>query len=113
MPEINIFERIIAKEVPADIVFEDEDILAFRDIAPQAPVHILVIPKRKVRDFAGLDELDDAFVGRMFKKAAKLAAELGLKNYRVVSNCGAVAGQQVFYLHLHILSGRPFSWPPG
>ena len=108
-----IFERIIAKEIPADIVFEDHDILAFRDIAPQAPLHILVIPKVKVQDFSGLSGLEDAFVARMFKKTAELTKQLGLKDYRIVSNCGASAGQSVFYFHLHILSGRPFSWPPG
>ncbi len=113
MVQATIFERILSKEIPADIVYEDHDVLAFRDVAPQAPVHILLIPKIKVTDFSGLRELEDAFVGRLFKKVAELASELGLQDYRVVSNCGARAGQSVFYLHLHILSGRPFSWPPG
>ncbi|WGK68410.1 histidine triad nucleotide-binding protein [Candidatus Haliotispira prima] len=113
MTDSTIFEQIIAKEISADIVYEDDDIMAFHDIMPQAPVHILVIPKIKIRDFAGLQGLEDAFVGRMFKKTADLAARMGLRDYRVVSNCGAGAGQSVFYLHLHILGGRSFSWPPG
>ena len=108
-----IFEDIIAKKIPAKIVFEDDDILAFHDIAPQAPLHILVIPKQTAKDFSDLANWQDAAVGRLFKKTAALAKQLGLKDYRIVSNCGAKAGQSVFYLHIHLLSGRPFAWPPG
>ncbi len=110
-----IFEDIIAKKIPAEIVFEDDDILAFHDIAPQAPIHILVIPKRapKAKDFSDLCHWEDAAVATLFKKTAALAKQLGLKDYRIISNCGEQAGQTVFYLHLHLLSGRAFAWPPG
>ena len=115
MEEISIFERILLKQASADIVYEDEEVLAFHDVAPQAPVHVLVIPKKtasqtkegaKIRDFSELPNLDAEFVGRFFQKTAQIAAQLGLKEYRIISNCGAGAGQSVFYFHLHILGGR-------
>ena len=115
MEEISIFERILLKQVPADIVYEDDEILAFHDVAPQAPVHVLVIPKKaasqtkdkaKILDFSELPNLETEFVGRFFQKTAQIAAQLGLKEYRIISNCGAGAGQSVFYFHLHILGGR-------
>ena len=113
MEEISIFERILLKQVSADIVYEDEEILAFHDVAPQAPVHVLVIPKKteaqekvKIQDFSELSNLETEFVGRFFQKTAQIAAQLGLKEYRIISNCGAGAGQSVFYFHLHILGGR-------
>lgn len=115
MADVSIFEKILAKQIPADIIYEDNDVLAFRDVQPQAPVHFLVIPKKKLVSFADLADADAQVVGLLFQKAAKIAKEQGLEEggYRVVSNCGAGAGQSVFYLHLHVLAGRPFSWPPG
>ena len=114
MEETSIFERILLGEIPADIVYEDEEVLAFRDVAPKAPVHVLVIPKKteaqaKVKDFSELPSLDTESVGRFFQKTARIAAQLGLEEYRIVSNCGAGAGQSVFYFHLHILGGRTIS----
>jgi histidine triad (HIT) family protein len=110
-----IFDRILRKELPADVVFEDETVLAFRDVNPQAPVHVLVIPKRRVARFAGLRHESAADVGAFFQKVAEGAAALRLdeRGYRVVVNNGPDGQQSVEYLHAHILGGRPLSWPPG
>ncbi len=109
-----IFKRIIDREIPADIVYEDDRCLAFRDIQPQAPVHILVIPKKEIPSVNEVSESDENLVGHLFVVIAKLAEQLGLKSgYRVVVNCGPEAGQSVMHLHLHLLAGRRLNWPPG
>ena len=115
MSEKTIFERILAREIPANIVYEDDDVLAFRDINPQAPTHILVIPKQKIKGVAELDKLPDAFLGTYMKKIAEVAKEAGLESggYRVVFNQGKHGQQTVPYIHAHILGGRQMSWPPG
>jgi len=109
-----LFAKIIRGEIPADKVYEDERSLAFRDIAPQAPVHVLVIPKEPI---AGLAETEDAhheLLGHLLGVCRKVAVQEGVADaYRVVLNSGAGAGQSVFHLHLHVLGGRDFAWPPG
>jgi len=109
-----IFERIIAREIPAEIVFEDDRCLAFRDIAPQAPVHVLVIPKKKIRSWADIGEDDAALIGHMAVVIRNIASEQQLADgYRVVCNSGPDGGQTVDYLHFHLLGGRGLRWPPG
>ncbi|MCC7484970.1 MAG: histidine triad nucleotide-binding protein [Burkholderiales bacterium] len=109
-----IFGRIIAREIPADIVYEDDLCLAFRDVNPQAPVHVLVIPKREIPRLADALPQDQALLGHLVLVANRVARELGVgEAYRLVVNNGAEAGQSVFHLHLHVLAGRPFRWPPG
>lgn len=103
-----IFSKIIAKEIPADIVYEDELVLAFRDIAPQAPVHILIIPKREIPTANDVGEGDEAVLGRLFTTAAKIARDEGIaeNGYRLMVNCNEHGGQEVFHLHMHLLGGR-------
>jgi histidine triad (HIT) family protein len=114
MSSDTIFDKIIRSEIPADIVYEDEAVLAFRDINPQAPVHAVVIPKKKVRGFDTLSGLDADFIGRYMLGIAAAAEKLGLANgYRVVFNNGKDGQQTVEYLHAHILGGRQMGWPPG
>ena len=110
-----IFGKIIRKEIPADIVYEDELVLAFNDISPQAPTHILVIPKQAIPKLSDSSEDDAGLLGHMLLKAKDIAAEAGLAEdgFRLVINNGAAAGQTVFHLHMHILGGRPMAWPPG
>ncbi len=109
-----IFDKIIAKQIPADIVYEDDDCLAFRDINPQAPTHLLLIPKRAIERLADATETDQALLGKLMLKAGEIARQEGCGDaFRVVINSGAGAGQDVFHLHLHILAGRPMNWPPG
>ena len=110
-----IFDRIIAGDIPADIVYRDDDVLAFRDINPKAPTHVLVIPLTRAARFAELRDRDAAEVGRFFKAVSRVAAELGLEDggYRIVVNNGPDGGQEVEYLHAHILGGRSMTWPPG
>jgi len=109
-----IFKRIIDREILADIVYEDDRCLAFRDIQPQAPVHILVIPKKEIPSLDAVSEADEALLGHLFTVIARLAVKLDLKSgYRVVVNCGPDAGQAVMHLHLHLLAGRRLNWPPG
>lgn len=110
-----IFSKIIKREIPADIVYEDSDVLAFRDVNPQAPTHILIIPKKPVPTVNDLQEADAVLVGKMFLTAKKLAIENGLAEdgYRLVINCNTRGGQTVYHLHLHLLGGRQFKWPPG
>jgi histidine triad (HIT) family protein len=109
-----IFKKIIDREIPANIVYEDEQCLAFRDVSPQAPTHILVIPKKEIRNIDGLDSTDQALVGHIMLTIQKIAAQEKLSNgYRVVINCGPDGGQSVDHLHFHILAGRALSWPPG
>lgn len=109
-----IFGRIIKREIPADIVYEDDLCLAFRDIHPQAPTHVLLIPKQELPKLSDASAGDQALLGHLMVTAAKVAQQLGVGDaFRVVLNNGAQAGQSVFHLHLHILGGRPFRWPPG
>jgi histidine triad (HIT) family protein len=109
-----LFSKIIAREIPADIVYEDSDCLAFRDINPQAPTHVLLIPKREIPKLADAGEADQDLLGHLLLAAGKVARQLGVGDaFRLVVNNGAEAGQTVFHLHLHILAGRPLHWPPG
>lgn len=110
-----IFGKIIRKEIPAEIVYEDEEVLAFKDIAPQAPIHILIIPKKEIPTANDIEETDAPLIGKLFLVAKKLAKEFGIdeSGYRLVINCNKDAGQAVYHLHLHLLGGRKFSWPPG
>lgn len=109
-----IFAKIIDRELPADIVFEDEQCLAFRDIHPAAPTHILVIPKRPIPMAEQLTPADEGLVGHLVYVAAQIAKKEGLSDgYRLVVNNGADGGQTVFHLHVHLLGGRSLSWPPG
>lgn len=110
----NIFQRIIDREIPADIVYETDQVLAFRDIQPQAPVHLLIIPKIPIPSLADVDASHQELLGRLLVAAAELARREGLEQgYRVVINCGRQGGQEVPHLHLHLLGGRDLSWPPG
>ena len=109
-----IFCRIASKEIPAAVVYEDGDVLAFRDASPQAPTHVLVIPKRHIGTLDDLSEADAPLLGAMMLAATQVAAAAGLgAGYRVVANCGAHGGQSVDHVHFHVLGGRPMSWPPG
>lgn len=108
-----LFCKMVAGEIKPDIVYQDESVLAFRDISPQAPVHILIIPKKHV---ATLNELDDSeLAGKLLTTAIKIAKQEGLADdgYRTVFNCNEKGGQEVFHLHLHLLGGRQMQWPPG
>ncbi|PAX53063.1 histidine triad nucleotide-binding protein [Brunnivagina elsteri] len=109
-----IFGKIIRKEISADIVYEDDLALAFRDVNPQAPVHILVIPKKPIPKLADATPEDSALLGHLLLTVKKIAEQIGLETgYRVVINTGADGGQTVYHLHLHILGGRQLNWPPG
>jgi histidine triad (HIT) family protein len=108
-----VFCRIARKEIPSTVVHEDEDFLAFRDLNPQAPTHVLVIPKRHVAKLADLQDADAPAIGKTMAAVARVAGQLGLTDWRVVANNGAGAGQSVFHIHFHLLGGRPFTWPPG
>jgi histidine triad (HIT) family protein len=109
-----IFSKIIRREVPADIVYEDDLTLAFRDITPQAPIHILVIPKKPIPQLAAAESEDHALMGHLLLTAKRVAQQVGLDNgYRLVINNGSDGGQTVDHLHLHILGGRQMRWPPG
>lgn len=110
-----IFCRIAAGEIPASLVYQDVRVVAFNDTNPQAPMHVLVIPRRHIATLNDLNAEDDGLAGEMVRRAAAIAAELGYgeRGYRTVFNCNAEAGQTVFHIHLHVLGGRRFSWPPG
>lgn len=109
-----LFTRIIRREIPADIVYEDNLAIAFRDINPQAPVHILVVPKEPIAQLSDAESQNHALMGHLLLTVKRVAAQLGLENgYRVVINNGADGGQTVPHLHLHLLGGRPLLWPPG
>ncbi len=109
-----LFCKIIAGDIPADIIYEDDDVLAFRDISPQAPSHFLVIPKRHIADFNGIEAGDDSLTGKIVRVGAELAHKEGLDGgYRVVFNNGADGCQTVFHIHMHVLGGRQMNWPPG
>lgn len=110
-----LFCRIAQGEIPASMVHHDEDLIAFNDINPQAPTHVLVVPRRHIPTLNDLTDADDELVGKMFRRAAAIARERGHADggYRTVFNCNREAGQTVFHVHLHVLGGRPFGWPPG
>jgi|SRR5687768_8207286 histidine triad (HIT) family protein len=112
MPE-TIFTKIIAKQIPAKIAHEDDRYIAIHDISPQAPVHLLVIPKKQIATLNDLTPEDAELVGGLFLLAKQLMNGLGHTDYRTVFNCGPGAQQSVFHIHLHVLAGRKFSWPPG
>ena len=114
MAEKTIFKRIIDREIPAKIVYEDEHTLAFEDIHPVAPTHLVVIPKREIASVDDISEADEQVIGHLFVAIRAIAAQLGLTGgYRVVTNCGPDAGQEVLHLHFHLLAGRRLMWPPG
>lgn len=108
-----LFCKIIAGDIPSNKVYEDDLCYAFNDIAPQAPVHFLVIPKAHIASVAGVNEGNSAVVAHIFEVIAKLTREKGIESYRVVSNIGEQAGQSVPHLHFHVLAGRDMTWPPG
>lgn len=110
-----LFCKIIDREIPADIVYEDDAVLAFNDLNPQAPTHLLIVPKQHIATLNEIEESDLALVGRLQYTAAKLAAEKGFaeEGYRVVMNCNAQGGQTVYHIHMHLMGGRRFTWPAG
>lgn len=112
---MTLFEKIIARQIPADLVYEDDLVLAFRDIKPQAPVHVLLVPKKPIVRIADAQPEDELLLGHLLLKAAQVADQLGLKTtgYRLVINNGPDAGESVPHLHCHILGGRAMAWPPG
>lgn len=110
-----IFSKIINKEIHADILFENDKVLAFRDISPQAPVHFLVIPKKEIRTINDINEEDKSLIGELFIVAKEIAKKEGIseKGYRTIFNCNEHGGQTVYHIHLHVLGGRQLEWPPG
>ncbi|RUO77418.1 histidine triad nucleotide-binding protein [Idiomarina seosinensis] len=114
MAEETIFSKIINREIPADIVYEDDHALAFKDINPQAPVHLLIIPKQPIATINDIDDETAATVGHLYVVASKIAAEQGFAEdgYRCVMNCNEHGGQTVYHIHLHLLAGKPLGWPP-
>lgn len=110
-----IFCKIIGREIPAAVIYEDPHVVAFEDINPQAPVHFLVVPKKHISTALDIKDGDNVLIGRMIQVAAIVAGEKGIaeRGYRTVMNCNAEAGQTVFHIHLHVLGGRPMRWPPG
>ena len=110
-----LFCKIVAGQIPATIVFQDDHVVAFKDITPRAPTHVLIVPRRHIASLNDLGAGDDALVGEMVRAAAAIATEQGLadRGYRTVFNCNADAGQTVFHIHLHLLGGRTMAWPPG
>lgn len=115
MSEKTIFKQIIDGDIPADILHEDDKCLAFRDVAPQAPVHVLVIPKKEIVSLDHLDDEDQGLIGHLYVIIRNLARDLDIAEagYRVIVNCGNNGGQSVAHLHFHLLGGRPLVWPPG
>ena len=110
----NLFLKIINKEIPAKIKYEDDDVIAFEDVSPQAPTHLLIIPRKVICTHADMTDADAELLGKMHLVAAKLARELDLDaGYRLIINCNEGAGQTVPHLHMHLMGGRNFSWPPG
>ena len=109
-----LFCKIIGGEIPSSKVYEDDTVFAFRDIAPQAPTHILIVPKEHISSAAQIDSSNSAVVSHIFEVAAKLAKDEGLTDgFRIVNNCGDIAGQTVKHLHFHLMGGREFTWPAG
>jgi histidine triad (HIT) family protein len=113
MSENCLFCKITRGEIPCDKLYEDEDVLAFRDIAPQAPMHVLIIPKKHLTGPEAVGAEDERLIGKLMRVANEIAGKQGQTHYRLVCNNGAGAGQSVFHLHMHILGGRPLNWPPG
>ena len=114
MAEKTLFQKIADREIPSDMVYEDDEIVAFRDIDPKAPVHVLVVPRKPIPTLNDLEPEDAGLVGRLFLVAKEVAAAEGLENgWRAVFNCGPDAQQAVFHIHLHVLGGRRMNWPPG
>ena len=109
-----IFDKIISKAIPATIIYEDEDVLAFNDINPQAPIHFLVIPKKRISTINDIEVEDCAVVGKLSMVAAQIAKEQGFaeEGFRTVMNCNQYGGQTVYHIHLHVLAGKPLGWPP-
>jgi len=112
---MTVFEKIIAKEIPAKLAFEDDEVVAIHDINPKAPVHVLVVPKRMIPRIAEAEPNDGPLLGRLLLTATKVAADLGLDRtgYRLVINNGRNGGETIPHLHIHVLGGRPMAWPPG
>lgn len=110
-----LFCKVVAGQVPATVVFQNDHVVAFQDITPRAPTHLLIVPRRHIATLNELSPEDDALVGEMVRSAAAIAKEqrLAERGYRTVFNCNADAGQTVFHIHLHLLGGRPMTWPPG
>jgi histidine triad (HIT) family protein len=108
-----IFSKIIAKQIPAKIEFEDDQCVVIHDIQPAAPAHVLVIPRKAIPTINDLTPADEALVGHLYLVASQVMRRLGHTDFRTVMNCGPGAQQSVFHLHLHVLAGRPFTWPPG
>tara|TARA_Y100000590_G_scaffold121643_1_gene139268 strand:+ start:534 stop:875 length:342 start_codon:yes stop_codon:yes gene_type:complete len=109
-----LFQKIIDKEIPADIVYEDDHCLVFKDINPVAPIHLLIIPKKQIQKIADAELLDQNLLGHLFLVAGNVARDLGVEDaFRLVVNNGSGAGQTVFHLHIHLIAGREFTWPPG
>jgi histidine triad (HIT) family protein len=108
-----LFCRIAAGEIPSEVVFQDDHVVVFRDINPEAPTHVLAIPRRHLASAANLTDADGDLLAALFGALRRVAEEAGLRGYRIATNVGAEAGQSVFHLHLHLLGGRPMSWPPG
>lgn len=112
---MTVFAKILAGDIPADIVYEDEHVVAFQDIAPVAPTHVVVIPRKPLASVADASPEDAMLLGRLLLAGAQVARDLGLEEdgYRMVTNVGRDGGQSVFHLHVHLVGGRPFGWPPG
>ena len=111
---LTLFEKIINKEIPAEVLYEDDISIVIKDISPQAPTHLLIIPKKVIPKLSDATDEDQDILGHLMLLAGKIADQLGLdETFRLVVNNGAKAGQSVFHLHLHLLSGRPLNWPPG
>ena len=114
MSEKTIFKKIIDGEIPAEVVYDDEHCLAFRDVSPQAPTHVLVIPKKEIASVDDIADEDQAVIGRIWTVIRDIARSEGLEDgYRVITNCGIQGGQTVNHLHFHLLGGRDLTWPPG
>ena len=110
-----IFTKIINREIPADIIYEDDEFLAFNDINPQAPIHILIVPKKEIKTINDIHSEDTAIIGKLFLIAKKIAKQVDISEdgYRLVMNCNEYGGQSVYHIHLHLIGGRKLSWPPG
>ena len=113
MADDTIFGKILKGDIPCDEVYSDDRCLAFRDIAPQAPVHVLVIPRQAIESLRSAEAADEGLLGHLLLVAAKVAKQEGLSDFRTVINSGAAAGQTVFHLHVHVMGGRSLAWPPG
>ena len=114
MAEPTLFEKIIAGEIPAEFVYQDDICVAFEDVSPQAPVHVLIVPRQPLDRVANATEAEQSMLGHLMLAAGRVAEQLGCRDaFRLVINNGADAGQSVFHLHVHLLAGRPLNWPPG